>query len=105
MQFVFRITIRARPNPGSVDDDDAGGAYVNAFVNCLSETEAVEVATRLVREADWIVEGIDDVCRLSRNDIDESDPEFGYFDQAIVDREVAVFHTWPNEPQEEDTKH
>jgi hypothetical protein len=99
------ITLVARPGKGAAQFDISGGAYVNAFIDASDETEATAIADREVRDAGWIPESIENTVYLCREDYEENDPNLAYFDQALIDKEVLVFHSWPNDPADEDRVH
>ena len=103
MKQIYLITIRVRPDQGSPEHTDSGGAYVNAFVDRSSQTEAIETAERGLEEAGWLVDEIGEISLVARADYSGDDENLQYFDQALVDGEVLIFHTWPNEPQEGET--
>jgi hypothetical protein len=105
VKLLYFMTFTARPDTDAEDLRRTGVAYVNAWVEASSEADAVARATRQIAEAQWIVESVDRIIRLSRNDYETSDPALSYFDQALIDGEVFVFHTWSPGSQEDDPVH
>jgi hypothetical protein len=105
LRSLFVITYRARPRPDSAEYAESGGAYVNAFIDAFSEADAHTAAQASIADAGWIVEELDEVSFVDRTDYADDDPDLEYFEQALIDGEVLVFHTWPNEPQDEDIVH
>ena len=105
MKTLFLITLVARPRENTDAFRESGGAYVNAWIDAASENQALEQAQREVRDAGWTVESVDDVALVQRTDYEEDDPSLEYFDQALLDKEVLVFHTWPVDPQDDDPVH
>jgi hypothetical protein len=105
MKKLFVIKITARPRENTPAFREFGGAHVVAWIDAPSEHLALERAQREVRESGWMVERVDAVALLQRSDYEEDDPSVEYFDQALIDKEVLVFHAWPVEPQEGDPVH
>jgi hypothetical protein len=99
---LFVITFTARPGDNTPASLESGGAYINAWVDASTREEALDRAQRGIRDAEWIVESVEDVALLSRADYEGDHTGLQYFDQALIDKEVLVFHTWPVEPQEGD---
>ena len=102
LRTLFVIRIAAVPNPSSDEFEECGGAYVNTWVDSSEEENAVAVATQSVIEYDWKIEEVESVRVVERDDYEEGDEGLRYFDEAIADGMSIVFHTWPNELQDDD---
>lgn len=105
MKKLYVITLRARPAPNTSEFAELGGAFVNVWVDASARDEALHRATAEVKDVGWVVEEIEGVVAVSRADYEEDDPNLEYFDQALIDRLVCVFHEWPVAAQEDDTLH
>jgi hypothetical protein len=96
---VWFISLTALPLADTDDFGKFGGAHVNCWV-LLPERDALARATRLVEGYGWRVERIDESREVARSDYAEDASELAYFEQALSDQEVMVFHTWPNEAED-----
>jgi C4-dicarboxylate-specific signal transduction histidine kinase len=72
----------------------SSGAYVNAWVEATSERQALAVASREVKEAGWRIESLEAVHPTVRDDYADDDSGLEYFEQALIDGIVLVFHSW-----------
>jgi hypothetical protein len=102
---LFLVTLVARPREHTHAFREFSGAYVNAWIDAPSKDQALDRAQREVSDSGWTVETVESVAAVQRTDYQEGDPALEYFDQALTDREVVVFHTWPVNPQEDDLVH
>ena len=99
---LFLVTIEARPEPGSGESGEAGGAFVNCWVDADDLRAAERRAVALIRESGWRPHRFEDwelVTRASyanREPQDDGGPDLRELvDQAFIDGEVCVFNTWP----------
>lgn len=93
----------ARPLPESPDYALAGGAFVVCYLRPQLADDPLQHAAAYVRAQDWQVVAVEDEPAL----LDREDaPDVDYFDQALADDEVYVFHQWPIEDAaESETRH
>ena len=91
------ITFTGHPLEDSQESETLAGGYINAWIDAQSESEGLTRARRLIEECAWIVDSVESVAYLCRLDYRDGDEGLEYFDQAIIDGEVLVFHTWPHE--------
>lgn len=105
MDGIYLVTIEALPLPGSDSAALYGGAYINVYTKDLSESAALETASREVTEAGWRSQSVERVEFLTREDFADDSEGLEYFDQAQLDGIVVVVHTYPNEPDEADVRH
>ncbi|MCR6662687.1 MAG: hypothetical protein NVV60_05950 [Luteimonas sp.] len=100
MLWVF--TLEARPLPDSPDFETAGGAFVVCYVRPELADDPLGHATAYVRGQDWQVVAVEDEpLECGRDEAPDED----YFDQAIDDGEVYVFHQWPIDDIGLETRH
>jgi hypothetical protein len=88
--FYFRF--EARPKNACEDADKAKGAFINCWIQRPTREEAESFARGSIAEQDWTITRLDECGSVTR----ETQPASGlqYFDQAELDGEVFVFHTW-----------
>jgi hypothetical protein len=77
-----------------------GGAHVNCWLVVETEAQAIRRATELVEGYGWRVESVDRCQATERAHYDTDSDDLEYFEQALIDGEVVVFHTWPNEAED-----
>jgi hypothetical protein len=98
---LFLITIEAVPEPESEDYGEAGGAFVNCWINADTLRTAERLATKLIRENDWRPHRFEAWEIVTRDtyaveEPGEDEPDLRELvEQAFVDGEACVFNTWP----------
>lgn len=94
------FTFLAVPTPEAKEFHTAGGAYVKCWIQNGDRQSAEQRARELIVEYGWTVEALEGEAVVTAVDYlgDEEDREF--YEQALMEREVLVFHTWP--PGDED---
>lgn len=102
---LFFLTVVARPARDSAEAGEFGGAYVNCWIDEASEEAAVSRAQAAVRDTGWILESIKDIAVVTRDTYDDQEEGRECFEQALVDGLLLVFHTFPNEPEEDEPIH
>jgi hypothetical protein len=97
---LFLVTVQARPTPGAADFWMFPGAVVNCWLRAASEGEAITLAETEIREVAWIPEAVDSVRIVTRFDYEGDVAGREYFEQAMLDGIVIVFHKWAREDSE-----
>jgi len=98
---LFLVTIEARPEPDSDEHGEAGGAFVNCWVDADDLRTAERRAAALIRENGWRPHRFDDWELVTRSTYDGREPDDDgpelreVVEQAFIDGEVCVFNTWP----------
>ncbi len=88
---IYFVAFLARPKVLEVDGQT--GAYVNCWIKSTSAKSAQFQAETGLRESGWYVETIEQsASAVEVRPETESGAEF--YDQAKIDGEVYVFHTW-----------
>ena len=87
------FTFSVRPFDGS------RSGYAGAFANCWIEQPdrnlAEALARRLIAQESWRVESLDEYRVVTSDDYQGGAHGREYYEQACIDGEVLVFHTWP----------
>jgi len=99
---LFLLTIEAHPEPNSEDYGEAGGAFVNCWVNADDLRTAERRAVALIQEHGWRPHRFEEWELVTRATYGERElrDDGGQdlrevVDQAFIDGEVCVFNTWP----------
>jgi hypothetical protein len=91
---LYVVTYEARPSPGSEDFATCSGAAVNVWVEAATEQQALFIASQEIHDAGWLIDSLESVRPITRPDYSEDPTGVEYFEQALVDGVVLVFHTW-----------
>jgi hypothetical protein len=91
---VWFVSVSACPEPSSEEFGKCSGAYVNCWLLSTDAETARARALQLCTEYGWRVEFIESCRRVERSDYATDSEAVKYFDQALLDKEVVVFHTW-----------
>jgi hypothetical protein len=95
MYYFNFHTLPANPDV----DPDAGGAFVNCWIQ-ESNIEAAEIIARQgIEDSGWTITDYEEQPRKTNRDCWGED-KLVYYDQALIDREVWVFHRYPIEDEE-----
>jgi len=90
---MFFFQFEVRPKKSHPKRDEYGGAVVTCWIRRDTKRQAEAVARRWLAHEDWRITAVDEAAEIKR---EEQRPEgLRYFEQAEIDGEVFVFHTWP----------
>ncbi len=94
---MYFLQVEARPKMTHPQRHKWGGASVNCWILRDTSAQAIAVARGWLGDEDWGIVSMTEPVIMTRGE-QESHPEgIQYFEQAEVDREVFVVHTWPVE--------
>jgi hypothetical protein len=88
------MTYHCRPKP-ELTEVNAGGAFINCYIESSNIENAKKIARIKIEEYNWSVLSLDDAYEISKETI--SKDGLKYFEQALIDKTVFVFHTYPKE--------
>ncbi len=98
---LFLVTIEARPEPDSDEYGEAGGAFVNCWVDADDLRTAERRALALIELEGWRPHRFDDWELVTRATYANREPTEDGLDlreiveQAFIDGEVCEFYSWP----------
>ena len=95
---LYFFTYLARPKSGSESFESYGGAYVNCWIDADSEAQAAERASTAISQAGWVVESLEHSSVVTQEDYADDDEGLHHFEQALIEKELYVFHAWPSSP-------
>ena len=90
--FYFRYEVR--PKQTHPKREQYGGAMVNCWVLRDTQSQAEAVARGWIGDEDWRITGVEEATPMTREQQAKHPDGMRYFEQAEIDREVFVFHTW-----------
>src|SRR5262245_8799679 len=88
--FYFRF--EARPTNINEAAGKARGAFVNCWIQRDTREEAESYARGAIGDQNWHITRLEDSCSVTRET--QSSNSLQYFEQAELDGEAFVFHTW-----------
>ena len=99
---MYLFTFLAVPTPDAKEFEEAGGAYVNCWILNDDREAAEGRATDLIEEYGWAVEALEEGAIVSGEDYPPGEEDREFYEQALIEREVLVFNTWPRGENDED---
>jgi hypothetical protein len=93
--FQFEVT----PTVKHSENEKIAGAIVDCWIKSDSLDRAELVARERIRSAEWIVDDANQAFADARERYEENSRNLIYFEQALIDGEVLVFHTYPIDDQ------
>ena len=100
---MFLLTYLVQPIRDSPRATEVEGAYVNAWIVEPTLEEADKVATELITARLWQIQHLEDSELLAEGSYEPGDENWQYYEQALLDKAVFVYHTWPHGGDEEQT--
>lgn len=91
MMFFFRF--KAKPEAINPESRTSAGAYINCWISRKKKVEAEAVARKTIKKERWTILKLEKGCRIMPKTQRPSGMK--YYKQALIDKEVLVFHTWP----------
>ena len=92
---MFVFTIVAITTEKHADHGKIGEAYVACWIDRETEKEAISVAHKMIVEDHWQVIRTEGSSSVTEADYDDDDEYLQFYEQALVDKEVLVFHLSP----------
>ena len=92
---MFFFQFEVRPKQTHPRRDEYSGAMVNCWVLRETQSQAEAVARDWIGDEDWRITRVEAARLMTREDQAEYPDGIQYFEQAEIDSEVFVFHTWP----------
>jgi hypothetical protein len=93
---VILITYLAHPAQGSPEAEEVEGAYINAWIVEPDFESADRVATAMILENQWVIESVHDWSEVDAETYSVDPTGREYYEQAVIDKQVCVYHTWPH---------
>jgi hypothetical protein len=92
---MYHFTFIASPTEDAQEFETAGGAYVDCWIEDGNRERAEERALDLIEDYGWAAESLEAEAVVSSLDYINDAENREFFEQALVEGEVLVFHTWP----------
>ena len=89
------LQFEATPLPQHPEASTLGGAFINCWVVADSQSDAESLARSNITEQFWRIDKLAECYEEDRSMYDADAADLRYYDQAVKDGEVYVFHTYP----------
>ncbi len=89
---MFYLIYHGRPN---YRDKSVGGAMIGCWIETVSMYKADKIARNLIKEQSWDIIKKDRFKTVKPNSLDKESEHFKYYEQALIDKEVLVFYSYP----------
>lgn len=99
---IFLITYHAVPTEKAEQFEMYGGAYVNCYIEADNIYEGLKKAEQEIKDSDWTDLDFQDAMVADPDNMGSDKIE--YYEQALIDKEVLVFHCYPINEEEEEEK-
>jgi hypothetical protein len=96
MEEVRVVLLEARPSHEAPEFKEVAGAFVNIYTTATSEAEALSIASSEMADAGWIIVAVENQYSLTRAEAQAAPDSLPYFEQALLDGIVLVFHNYPH---------
>lgn len=100
---MFYLIYEGRPNKNYHDKSIAGG-QIGCWIETTNITKADKIARDLIKEHNWDIIKKDRFKTIKPDSVDKDSEHYQYYDQALIDKEVLVFYTYPKTKQRTRTK-
>jgi len=98
---IFYIQYESIPTSESNDYKGTGGAFINCWIKATSIEAAKNMAENSINENNWKILSLEESFLVNEEHYKENDESREFYQQAVIDGEVYVYHSWTNEAQEE----
>jgi hypothetical protein len=90
---MFHFRYEAMPKQTHPKHAEYAGAMICCWIQRETQADAESVARGLIGDKDWRITKMEHAGLITRET--QSSEGMQYFEQAEIDREVFVIHTWP----------
>ncbi len=98
---MFCLIYHACPTPEHSQCKSIGGAFVSCWIERATIGEADAVARQSIADELWNIDKLEEAYPVDRSNYDEGVDGLEYYEQALIDREVFVFHRYPIDDRNE----
>ena len=92
---MFYICVRVRTTEANPDFPGVDEAYAGCWINTDDQETAVDTATARILEDAWTIEEVESAEPVTLNDYEDDAEYLKYYEQALTDHAVLVFHMCP----------
>ena len=97
---MYFFSIHGVPGPNNPDSVTVGGAFINCYINHATLDLAESIARKSIEEAGWQIVAIEESKIVNSSSFEEDSDGMKYYEQALVDKEVFAYFTYPGDGPE-----
>jgi hypothetical protein len=101
---IIYLRFEAVPTMNDIDFEESGGALINCWIKEENEESAKTKAMHIIKENGWKIILLEE-SYLADDSMYNGRKSRKYYEQAKIDGEVYVYHTWPNVSQNDENIH
>ena len=91
---MFYIVYHGKPNE-LYQGKPIGGAYIGCWIMNRTMIKAEHIARKIVTSQGWDIIEVDEKSEITPESVDKQSERFEYYQQALIDKEVVVYYTYP----------
>ena len=91
---MYFIQFRCSPIPNSENIKKYSGAFINCWIKCENKNLAIELAKKQIKEYQWKIENLEEAKIITKNFYNKDSEAYSYYNQALLDGQHFVIHTW-----------
>ena len=92
-RMIFLFEFEAKPGLSNPEHKTSAGAFVNCWISRKTKSQAEAVARKMIQKQGWTIVEFIKGRRITRNS--QRPAGMKYYEQALIDKEVLIFHIWP----------
>lgn len=89
---MYFITYHGKPKTNNQEVGETIGAYINCYIEADNLKQAEKIARNEIDEMNWDILTRDEAYTIDNESISDEGRE--YYEQAIIDKAVYVFHSY-----------
>lgn len=92
---IYFLSYHAIPKETNVPE--VGGAYINCWIDAADLETAKNISTNKIKDLNWQINNLEESYLVSEKEYENKPEGLEYYQQAKLDKEVYVLHTYPVE--------
>jgi len=94
---VYFLVYHVLPRPDLEDAEDIGGAYVSCWIEADSLRQADAISRQEIGDAKWDILEREEAFEIKTDHYASDSDGYEFYQQALIDKWVLRFHTYPTE--------
>ena len=94
---MYFLIYHVRPLPELNNSEGIGGAYVSCWIEAGSLKQADSISRQEIGLANWEILERDEAYKIKSYDYSRESDGYEFYQQALIDKWVLRFHTYPIE--------
>jgi hypothetical protein len=94
---MYFLVYHVKPLSGFNNGKSIGGAYVSCWIEAGTEQKARKIAITEIKDLQWEILEIDRCYEVNKENLD-TPSQIEFYNQALIDGQVFIFHTYPASP-------